>query len=62
MKWGIITLMNNKRYFYKSKGNINNSVIWSLNKDKAKHWDSRGGAEYYVVKNRLQHRGAVLKI
>lgn len=62
MKWGIITLMNNKRYFYISKGSIENSIIWSSNKVKAKYWDSRGGAEYYIVRNNFQRRGSVLKM
>ena len=62
MKWGIVTIMNNTKYYYKSKGNTYGSMLWTADPDNALTWNSKGAVEYYVTRNHMTDRGVILQI
>lgn len=62
MKWYIITLMNNKKYYYKSKGKFVGAMVWTANKDEALTWNSKGAVEYYMNRNHVFDRGVIQEL
>lgn len=59
MKWYIVTIMNNKKYFYKSKGPFVGAIIWTTNQHDALSWSSKGAVEYYMTRKRIVTRGII---
>lgn len=59
MKWYIVTIMNNKKYFYKSKGPFVGAMIWTSNPRDASNWNSKGAVEFYMTRNHITKRGII---
>lgn len=59
VKWYIVTIMNNTKYYYKGKGSFDSAMIWTSSKHNALTWSSKGAVEYYMARNQIVNRGII---